>query len=71
MQTVYGAKFFGHLNSVLVDNNSTITVKIRLKPSPKQPITKGIGLLFILTAASKGSVYFVFNRNVCPILNEK
>lgn len=34
MQTVYGAKFFGHRNSSLVDNNSVMTVKIRLKPSP-------------------------------------
>lgn len=62
--TVYGAKFFGHLNSSLVDNNSVITVKMRLKPSPKQPITKGIDLLFILIFTSKGIVYFVFNKNV-------
>lgn len=34
MQIVYGAKFFGHRNSSLVDNNSVMIVKIRLKPSP-------------------------------------
>lgn len=62
--TVYGAKFFGHLNSSLVDNNSVITVKMRLKPSPKQPITKGIDSLFIFIFTSKGIVYFVFNKNV-------
>lgn len=64
MHTVYGAKFFGHLNSLLVDNISVMAVKIRVKPSPKQPITKGFDTLFTFCVTFKGIVYFVSNKNV-------
>lgn len=69
MHTVYGANFIGHLISLIVDNSSTVNIRIRLNPRPKQPITIGFNSFCSIYIAFNGCEYFVFNKNVCPICN--
>jgi len=69
IHTVYGANFIGHLISLFIDNPSTVNIRIRLNPKPKQPITIGFISCSFVNNAFKGCEYFVFNKNTCPICN--
>ncbi|EZA58172.1 hypothetical protein X777_01536, partial [Ooceraea biroi] len=56
----------GHLISSFADNISTTSVRMRLSPRPKQPMTMGFTSCCFANTAFNGCEYFVLSRNMCP-----